>query len=324
MSNDWRVIARLISNAVPFSAPVIVSQTNSFRPYPTACTFGSNYLVAWSWDEGPYPSYWIATRDFPQYIQTNVWFPILHGRFVSPSASLIGSTMVIARGMYGNTDPAIAFDGHHYFIAWSTRDTNTVSRYANQRAQSMALDGTARYYPVITAFLLGDPVATRIAFGGDRFCILYKYVFGGGNLSQSVMVGRRAINDFKLINVQRSAGGGIQAQSTGPMQMETSTNFVDWVPGLLSDLPNMPARSQLFVRLVDRRWQCIEQLNAIDWAKHQWAANYRRASTDTPMDQDLFGAGRYLPAKPVCPHGGTYSLNVNGVKPTCTVSGHTM
>ena len=69
---------------------------------------------------------------------------------------------------------------------------------------------------------------------------------------------------------------------------------------------------------------CILNLKSIEGVKIRWAADGKKAETDTPSDTDLFGPASYIEKKPECPAGGTYSLNPVEAKPTCTIAGHTL
>ncbi len=68
---------------------------------------------------------------------------------------------------------------------------------------------------------------------------------------------------------------------------------------------------------------CIANLRAIEVAKAQWALDKNKDATDVPTTQDL---QPYLKdgALPVCPDGGTYSVNSAGAMPTCSVPGHVL
>jgi predicted RNase H-like nuclease (RuvC/YqgF family) len=67
---------------------------------------------------------------------------------------------------------------------------------------------------------------------------------------------------------------------------------------------------------------CIGNLKQIEAAKATWALQMHKAPNEMPLDADLFGPGKYLPQKPVCPSGGVYTLGPVGGKPTCTAPGH--
>jgi prepilin-type N-terminal cleavage/methylation domain-containing protein len=69
---------------------------------------------------------------------------------------------------------------------------------------------------------------------------------------------------------------------------------------------------------------CIENLTKIDGAKHTWAIENKKLAADAPADSDLFGPTLYITAKPACPANGTYALSTVGVKPTCTIGGHSI
>jgi hypothetical protein len=68
-----------------------------------------------------------------------------------------------------------------------------------------------------------------------------------------------------------------------------------------------------------RTQECVRNLNEIQKAKAEWARDHHELEGAEPTDRDLFGRGRYLAHKPVCPCGGTYHLRAVGEKPTCTV-----
>jgi hypothetical protein len=150
----------------------------------------------------------------------------------------------------------------------------------------------------------------------------------------------------------RSWDGNMHARNES---IETSTNGVDWTAGYprwwnygltLRDLPTLPEwpiwipdgngsyvpaitniteRHQLFVRVADHKWPCIEQMRSLDWAKQQWAVDNKKVNTDTPADLELFGSSRYLPAKPACPQGGVYGLGSVQSKPVCSIGlNHTL
>lgn len=72
-----------------------------------------------------------------------------------------------------------------------------------------------------------------------------------------------------------------------------------------------------------QRNTCINNLRQIDAAKQQWALENNKTDADTPTAQDLLP---YLRGGvfPVCPGGGTYTINAVGVPPTCSVTGHAL
>jgi Tfp pilus assembly protein PilE len=72
-----------------------------------------------------------------------------------------------------------------------------------------------------------------------------------------------------------------------------------------------------------RRRTCQSNLRTIEGAKFQWAVDQKRADTDTPSEDDLFGAKLYIATKPQCPGGGSYLLNAVEQKPACSIASHT-
>lgn len=71
---------------------------------------------------------------------------------------------------------------------------------------------------------------------------------------------------------------------------------------------------------------CINNLRQIDGAKQQWALENKKAvgALVSANDVSPYIKGDALPA---CPSGGTYTLNLVGINPTCSlgaVQGHTL
>jgi chromosome segregation ATPase len=68
---------------------------------------------------------------------------------------------------------------------------------------------------------------------------------------------------------------------------------------------------------------CINNLRQIDGAKQQWALEKNKTTDAVPTAQDLLP---YLKDAvfPVCPEGGTYSINMVDAVPTCTIQGHAL
>lgn len=72
-------------------------------------------------------------------------------------------------------------------------------------------------------------------------------------------------------------------------------------------------------RGASQRNACINNLRQIEAAKGEWALENNKTNGDMPTKQDLMF---YLRRWPVCPAGGTYSINPVGTSPTCSVPGH--
>ena len=65
---------------------------------------------------------------------------------------------------------------------------------------------------------------------------------------------------------------------------------------------------------------CIANLKQIEGAKANWALEQKKTSTDTPTEADLYGANRYIARTPICPGGGSYTINAVDTAPTCSLS----
>ena len=72
-----------------------------------------------------------------------------------------------------------------------------------------------------------------------------------------------------------------------------------------------------------RRNACVNNLRQIDAAKQQWALVNSKTDVDVPTLQDLqsYLKGGVLP---VCPGGGTYTINAVGLPPSCSIPGHAL
>ena len=70
-----------------------------------------------------------------------------------------------------------------------------------------------------------------------------------------------------------------------------------------------------------QRNACINNLRVIEGAKQQWTLENKKESSDTPTQAQVT---TYLKngAFPMCPAGGTYSINAGDQEPTCSISKH--
>jgi len=66
---------------------------------------------------------------------------------------------------------------------------------------------------------------------------------------------------------------------------------------------------------------CINNLRQIDSAKQQWALENKKSPGDIPTHSEI---AVLLPNLqfPVCPAGGTYTINSAGEEPTCSIPEH--
>ena len=71
---------------------------------------------------------------------------------------------------------------------------------------------------------------------------------------------------------------------------------------------------------------CINNLRQIDGAIQQWALQANKSGSANVVSTSLIpflgrgAAGQW----PTCPAGGTYAVTTVNVKPTCTISGHSL
>jgi prepilin-type N-terminal cleavage/methylation domain-containing protein len=68
-----------------------------------------------------------------------------------------------------------------------------------------------------------------------------------------------------------------------------------------------------------RAKSCLSNLRTISYAKEQWAVEFKKATTDTPGESDLYGADKYVKATPACPAGGSYTINDLANIPACDI-----
>src|SRR5438067_2204580 len=62
---------------------------------------------------------------------------------------------------------------------------------------------------------------------------------------------------------------------------------------------------------------CVGHLKYLQKIKIEWAAVNRKASRDTPSEEDLFGPD-WRSRMPRCPSGGTYRIGRLQENPTCS------
>ena len=80
-------------------------------------------------------------------------------------------------------------------------------------------------------------------------------------------------------------------------------------------------------RTSSQRAACIENLKQLEGAKANWAIERKKSNTDSPTDNQLFGATRYIRRKPACPARGIYTIDIVANQPSCDLGaaeGHTL
>jgi len=74
-------------------------------------------------------------------------------------------------------------------------------------------------------------------------------------------------------------------------------------------------------RETSRAKSCTSNLKQIDSAKEQWAMDNKAADGDAVTGglASLYGTGSYIKKEPICPSGGTYTEQVIGTDPICSI-----
>src|SRR5437868_1401536 len=82
---------------------------------------------------------------------------------------------------------------------------------------------------------------------------------------------------------------------------------------ILGVLLNIATPGLISAREHTRARACVTNLKRIDSAKEQYALDNKLAvNASAPLMTDLAGSGTYLKNTPICPNGGTYSINSMG------------
>ena len=120
----------------------------------------------------------------------------------------------------------------------------------------------------------------------------------------------------KLTQQVETAHNTLQQQQEQLQEMQTQTENQQ------ANTAPEPSAEQL-LSAVTQLNTCINNLRQIDAAKQQWALENDKTADAIPPAQDLLP---YLSNMvfPVCPSGGTYTINAVGVPPTCSVPGHVL
>jgi hypothetical protein len=120
----------------------------------------------------------------------------------------------------------------------------------------------------------------------------------------------------KLLQLQTQYG---QLQNTNLLLARQLGTWQDAAQQQHDQLQQIQAENQA---AADRD-ACIANLRAISAAKTAWALDNNKTIDAVPTARDLLP---YLPGGvfPVCPAGGTYSINAVGELPTCSIPGHVL
>jgi len=105
-------------------------------------------------------------------------------------------------------------------------------------------------------------------------------------------------------------------------QLRSTVQQFQQVKTEMSTLQNQNQQLQGAIAGRDSAIACVANLRMLESVKAKWAADLRKQPTETPLDADLFGPGKYVQQKPACPAGGVYTLGPVLAKPTCSAPGH--
>jgi hypothetical protein len=136
------------------------------------------------------------------------------------------------------------------------------------------------------------------------------------NLTQTITQLKSETNRLQQANRQLAQ----QLAAVGETAKQQQARLQEW------DAASRQARAavqQSQTQSVIERNACIANLKLIDAAKLQWALLNNKTEDAIPTAQDLLP---YLKdgVFPVCPSGGTYTINAVGQAPTCSIPGHAL
>ena len=118
----------------------------------------------------------------------------------------------------------------------------------------------------------------------------------------------------KLTQQLETAHSAVQQQQEQLQQMQAENQQTNPAPEPSAEQSMSPAAQ--FNTCINNLWQ-------IDAAKQQWALENDKTADTIPTVQDLLPHLSNM-VFPVCPSGGTYTINAVGVLPTCSVPGHVL
>jgi hypothetical protein len=106
-------------------------------------------------------------------------------------------------------------------------------------------------------------------------------------------------------------------------QLKATSNYARQQEAQLQQIAEAQQAAQAAQQAAANQDACINNLRMIDAAKQQWALDKNKNVQAIPSVQDLqpyFKDGIF----PVCPSGGTYTINAVGDLPSCSVPGHVL
>ena len=136
------------------------------------------------------------------------------------------------------------------------------------------------------------------------------------NLTQAITQLKSETNRLQQANRQLTQ----QLAALGETAQQQQERLKQWeAVGRQASVAVQRTQSQVEIE----RDACIANLKQIDAAKLQWALENNKTEDAIPTAQDLlpyFKDGVF----PVCPSGGTYTINAVALAPTCSIPGHAL
>ena len=135
--------------------------------------------------------------------------------------------------------------------------------------------------------------------------------------NEELLTLRNQVNQLRTENQKLSAQLKTTVAQNGQIQQQAQQSSSE-----LQSLRSTATRLQQS-QSQEHLTACINNLRIIQAAKQQWALENKKLPISVPTAEDL---NPYLPGNtlPVCPDGGTYSINSVGVPPTCTIPNHVL
>ena len=342
-TNEWNVRGRKLNRDGLLASSVTIGQHPAQQPWPpTLASDGTNWLVAWTRESGPYP-----------VLTSNLWLPMLYCRIVVRDGTVPDDEIQVRWGGLGQFKAKATFQGENYLVGWmekERRDQDGPPRAVSWYWQPAVRELNRSGQPVLTEFWVWrifnfypiDPPGLALGAGAGRFLVAWEQLYNNAIWESFLIPLNRS---FALRNLTKLADGELQFDLLGPNNrsygVEVTTNWVNWSAiinpkesfnvyptGRITVAASMagPADHRFF-RAFDGQTTCRENQRLIEQAKEHWALEHNKESHDYPVDSDLFGPGKYLLVKPLCPNGGAYSLEGMVSHVYCTleaVAGHSL
>jgi hypothetical protein len=141
--------------------------------------------------------------------------------------------------------------------------------------------------------------------------------------AQAAEIARLRADNQDLPRLRNAVTQLQEANQKLTQQLKATSAFAQQQQAQLQQIADAQQAAQAAQAEADNRNICINNLRQIDAAKQQWALEKNKTPAAIPAAQDLapyFKDG----ILPVCPSGGTYSINAVGELPTCSVPGHVL